>query len=367
MWAVNCGRIEEIGTPGTHFGDGETVDLAGKTLLPGLLDLHVHLHFRVMDFAELNSKRPYEHVINGLAYAKELLRQGFTTVRTCGDPDGAGFAVRQAVCDGIIDGPRILSCGRYISPTARGTEPGLARIADGSIELQKACRKEYSEGADFLKYMGTGSVGSETGEPGALICSEEELFTLQKMAEAFGVHAAVHCHGKSGIMLCTEAEIRTVEHASYIDDDCIELMLKKNGRTAIVPTLGPIGLLRGGMFKSEAIANKAGAQSVKEHKMLTASRAGILTGWGTDVSLDYYEANPGSEFALRSERGYTNMEILKQATINSAKIIGLDDKLGTIKAGKLADFVVIDGNPDEDISVMYQYPAAVYKEGKRCF
>ena len=121
------------------------------------------------------------------------------------------------------------------------------------------------------------------------------------------------------------------------------------------------------MFKNAAIAKKAGAQPVKKHKMLDASRAGILTGWGTDVSQDYYTENPGSEFALRSERGYTNQEILQQATINSAKIIGLEDRLGTVKVGKLADLIVVDGKPDEDISVMYKHPYAVYKEGRRYF
>lgn len=358
--------IDAVCKTGRDYGELETVDLKGKTVLPGLLDLHVHLHFSHMDFAELGRKLLYENVINALSYAEELLRQGFTTVRTCGDPHGVGFAVKDAAARGVIKGPQVFSCGMYISPTTRGVDY-LAHIADGTDELQKACREEYSQGADFLKYMGTGSVGSETGEPGALISSREELFMLQQMAESLGVHAAVHCHGKAGIMLCAEAGIRTIEHASYIDDECIELILKKGGKSAIIPTLGPIGLMRGGMFKSKVIAEKAGAQSVKKHKMLDASRAGVLTGWGTDVSQDYFTENPGSEFALRSERGYTNREILEQATINSAKIIGMEKKLGTIKIGKQADLVIINGKPDEDISVMYQYPDMVFREGARCF
>lgn len=358
--------IDDICPTGRDYGEMETVDLKEKTVLPGMLDLHVHLHFSNMDFAELCRKLPYENLVNALSYGKELLHQGFTTVRTCGDPHGVGFAVKDAVARNIVKGPQILACGMYISPTTRGVDY-LAHIADGKEELQKACREEYSQGADFLKYMGTGSVGSETGEPGALISSREELFMLQQMAESLGVHAAVHCHGKNGIMLCAEAEIRTIEHASYIDDECIELILKKGGKSAIIPTLGPIGLMRGGMFKSKAIADKAGAQAVKKHKMLDASRAGILTGWGTDVSQDYFTANPGSEFALRSERGYTNREILEQATINSAKIIGMEKRLGTIKIGKQADLVIVNGKPDEDLSVMYHYPDSVYKNGIKYF
>lgn len=357
-------EISGIYPTGTDFGDCEKVDLAGKTVLPGILDLHMHLHFDTMDS---HLKKPYEYIISGISYAEEFLRQGFTTIRSCGDPYGVGFAVRQAERQGIVKAPRIFTSGGFISPTARGGEGPGTHFADGAAELQKACREEYAEGADFLKYMGTGSVASAEGEPGALICTREEMFTLQSMAEALGTYAAVHCHGKSGIMLCAEAGIRTIEHVSYIDDECIELILKKGGKSAIIPTLGPIGLLRGGMFKNAAIAKKAGAQPVKKHKMLDASRAGILTGWGTDVSQDYYTENPGSEFALRSERGYTNQEILQQATINSAKIIGLEDRLGTVKVGKLADLIVVDGKPDEDISVMYKHPYAVYKEGRRYF
>lgn len=115
-------RIQGIYPVGSLFRDCESLDLNGKTLLPGLIDLHVHLHFNSMDFDALSRKKPYENVVNGMEYAEELLRQGFTTVRTCGDPHGTGFAVKEAVQRGVVKGPRILTCGMYISPTARGVD-----------------------------------------------------------------------------------------------------------------------------------------------------------------------------------------------------------------------------------------------------
>ena len=206
-------------------------------------------------------------------------------------------------------------------------------------------------------------MGSEHGVPGALLTTKPELQALNDTAEAYGKYAAVHCHSKAGILLCAEVGIHTIEHASDIDDECIERILSHGSHSAIIPTLGPIGLMRSGML-GESIAKKVRETSCEQQKMLEASRVGVLTGWGTDVSLDYYSSNPGSEFLLRKERGWTAVEMLEQATINSARIIGVDDDLGTIKAGKIADLVIVDGKPDEDITVMTRYPWRILQAGK---
>lgn len=360
---IEDGMISAIRPAGTVPQAQSEYDALGKTVMPGMFDLHMHLHFRDMDEGSDYLKSQTEFVIDGCEYAREQLRQGFTTVRSCGEPYDDGFIVRGLADSGLLTGPKIFTCGKIIAPTTRGNDL-LSHIANGPEELRKACREEYARGADFLKYYGTGSVGSANGVPGALISSKEEIDMLQKTADDIGVTAAVHCHGKSCILLCADAGIRTIEHASYIDDECIELILKKGSRSAIVPTLGPIGLMRSG-FMTEVSARKVREQEVEGmHPMVEASRAGVLTGWGTDVSRDFFTEHPGAEFSLRKERGYTNIEMLEQATINSAKILGTDDVEGTVCAGKRADLLIIDGEPDCDIAAMFRHAFRVYKSGQ---
>ena len=370
---VVCGeKIEGIYPPGQAPKVGECVDLAGKTLMPGMFDLHMHLYFSSDNFAAVALRSQNDYIFDSIRYANEFLRQGFTTIRDCGNPYYVGIALRDAVAGKIVHGPRILSAGMCMSPYAKGnsTFPNLYYEVNTPEEILKACRDEYAKGVDFFKYMGTGSVANLTGVPGALISSRKELFALQAAAEDMGTYAAVHCHGVEGIRYCTEAGIHTIEHASMIDEDCIELILKKNGQTTIVPTLDPVVQMHRG-FECDDMSQMS-MQKIDEvyahtGNLVQASRAGVLTGWGTDISLSFFAAHPGYEFDARREIGYTNLEMLQQATINSAKIVGMADRLGTVKVGKLADLIVIDGNPDEDISVMMKHPWAVYKEGVRCY
>ena len=361
---IEGGRIAGIFPVGKDLSGCEKIDAAGRTVLPGLLDLHTHLYFTRLDTGFLAMRKQNDTLLDCAAYARELLRQGFTTIRDCGNPHYTAMAVRKGIECGLLDGPRILACGYGLMPTAPGNEDSdIAIHADTPDEIVKIGRQQIARGADFLKYFGTGSVGSEGGIPGALLTTRKELQTLNDTAEAYGRYASMHCHSKAGILLCADVGIRSIEHASDIDDECIERILSRGSHSTIVPTLGPIGLMRSGML-GESIAKKVRETSCEQQKMLEASRVGILTGWGTDVSLDYYSSNPGSEFLLRKERGWTAVEMLEQATINSAKIIGVEDKLGTIKVGKIADIVIVDGKPDEDITIMTRYPWRVLQAGK---
>lgn len=361
---IEDGRITGLFPVGHDFGSCDEIDAAGRTVLPGMLDLHTHLHFTKMDDLFLMSRKQNDVLLDCVDYAAELLRQGFTTIRDCGNPHYTAMAVRDGAERGLFRAPHILSCGYALAPTAPGNDDSAITVhADTPEEVLKAGRQQIACGADFLKYFGTGTVGSEHGVPGALLTTKPELQALNDTAEAYGKYAAVHCHSKAGILLCAEVGIRTIEHASDIDDECIERILSHGSHSAIIPTLGPIGLMRSGML-GESIAKKVRETSCEQQKMLEASRVGVLTGWGTDVSLDYYRSNPGSEFLLRKERGWTAVEMLEQATINSARIIGMDDDLGTIKAGKIADLVIVDGKPDEDIAVMTKYPWRILQAGK---
>ena len=362
-------RIREILPAGSFRGEAEKIDLAGKSVLPGLFDLHMHLYFSSDNFAAVAARSQNDYVFDSIAYAKEYLRQGFTTIRDCGNPYYVANAIRDAVSAGIIDGPRIFSCGTILTPYAKGNDsfPNLYAEVNTSEEILKECRRQNADGVNYIKYMATGSVANLTGAPGELICSRGEVFALQESAESVGLTTAVHCHGWEGIRYCAEAGVNTIEHASMIDEESIDIILKK-GKTAIVPTLDPVVQLHRGYECGEMpqiILDKIGEVYDNIPKIVAASRAGVLTGWGTDVSMAFFKRNPGYEFGCRKEAGYTNREILEQCTINSAKIMDLDDRLGTIRAGKLADLIVVDGNPDEDISAMEKLPIAVFKEGKR--
>lgn len=364
------GRIRELLPCGSRFEDCDVLDLQGKTLLPGMFDLHMHMYFSSDNFAAVALRGQNQYVIDSIAYLREFLRQGFTTVRDVGNPHYIGVTLRDAVSEGIVTAPRILTAGRCISPFAKSNDtfPNLYFEVNTAEEIRSACRYEYAQGVDFFKYMATGAVANLNGVPGAFISSQEELNALQAAAEAMNTYAAVHCHGTEGILCCARAGIRTIEHASMIDETCIEEILRQNGRTTIVPTLNPvIQIHRDGGNMPPVICGKI--EEVYRHtgQLVAATRAGVLTGWGTDTSYEFFRSNPGFEFDARREIGYTNIEMLRQATINSARILGLEDQLGTVRAGKLADLVVVDGKPDEDISAMLTYPAAVFKEGVRCF
>lgn len=371
---VENGRIQSIVPAGNGSvpSDGDVLDVNGKTVMPGMFDLHMHLYFSSSNFAAVALRSQNDYVFDSISYAKEFLRQGFTTIRDCGNVCYIGIAVRDAAAAGIIEAPRILTAGKCITPYAKGnsTFPNLYWEVNTPEEILAACRYEYAQGVDFFKYMGTGSVANLTGVPGELVCSREELFALQAAADAMHTTAAVHCHGKEGILYCAQAGIHTIEHASMIDNECIEEILRQNGKTTIVPTLNPvinIHRCEGEGAMPKIIRDKIDLVYSQTHLLVEATRAGVLTGWGTDTSMGFFKAHPGYEFDARREIGYTNEEMLKQDTINSAKILGMENDLGTVKEGKMADLIVINGNPDEDITAMYALPDVVLKEGKRCF
>lgn len=366
-------RIADILPTGTVTPEqAQVIDLGGKTILPGMIDLHMHLYFSTSDFYRLGAKSRNECLFDAIQYANEFLRQGFTTIRDCGNIFDIGPSLKSAINAGIVLGPRMFTAGLCLTPFAKGnnTFQNLYCEVNTPEEILKACRIENAKGVDFIKYMATGSVANLNGEPGELISSRNEIFALQAAADSLGKYVGVHCHGKEGILYCAEAGIRTIEHASMIDDECIEMILKKGKRSVIVPTLDPVVDLHR-CFENEVspppVIQKINQVYSNANNLVRATRSGILTGWGTDTSYEFFSKNVGYEFDARNEVGYTNEEILKQATINGAKILGIDDKLGTIKKGKLADIIVIDGNPDEDIFAMRAYPVAVYKEGVRCF
>lgn len=350
--------------------NAEQIDLDGKTVLPGYFDLHAHLMCVNENWDYLMNRPQNTYLMDTAAYAKEYLKQGFTTIRDCGCDYYASVAVRDAINKGILTGTRVITSGKILTPTTRGNSSfgTLYEEVDGAEAMLKACRTEHAQGVDFIKYMATGSVLNLGGDPGQFISSPEELRAVVEAADSLGLYVAAHCHGTKGIKEAIKAGIRTIEHATYMDKECVELILKRGNTTSTIPTLAiNFGILNDYSsptlpeFKEKALAvTKSMVASLK-----MCMEAGVLVGFGTDLDLESASAHPCVEFIARSSFGIENKDILLQATINSAKIAGVSDKLGTVCVGKYADLVVIEGNPDEDMSCMQNYPYMVFKEGKR--
>lgn len=351
--------------------DDSEIDLQNMTVLPGFFDLHAHLMFYDQDYNASMLRSQNKYLIDSIAHAKSYLRQGYTTVRDCGCDFYASVAVRDAVEAGIVQGCRVITSGKILSPTTKGNSSfgTLYKEIDSADKMQEAARYEMAQGVDFIKYMVTGAVLNEGGVPGAMISTPEEIAALTKAADSLGTYVAAHCHGTEGIYQAIKNGVHTIEHASYIDKRCIDLILEMGNKTAIIPTLAIAYTLQNELFEGGVAPGfVAKAKDAYEHMLSgakMAEEAGISVGWGTDLDMEFMEKYPGLEFMARKNIGLDNVTLLKQATINSAKIAKIDNLCGSIKVGKYADLAIFDGNPDEDIDVLQKLPAFVFKEGKQ--
>ncbi|MGC2872282.1 amidohydrolase family protein [Ihubacter sp. mB4P-1] len=351
------------------YESAEVIDAQGMTLLPGFFDLHAHLMFKDQDYNASMMRGQNEYLLDCMEHAGVYLKHGYTTIRDCGNDFYTGIATKNAVNRGIVKGPHIITAGKCISPVAKGNESfgSLYLETDSPYDMLHIVRTETAKGVDFIKYMVTGAVLNEGGVPGELITTEEEIRAITSAAEKLGTYVAAHCHGTEGIKIAVKNGIRTIEHASYVDDECVELMLKRKDLIATVPTLSIAytiykELYEGGIMPEFVEKCKAVCASMAKSAAMCEA-AGVLVGWGTDLDMQMFERFPGLEFAARNEMGQPNLQILKEATINSARIICEDHLRGTVKKGKYADLVLIDGNPDENMAVMKQLPKYVFREG----
>ena len=360
--------IKRIAPCGTDFQvEAREIDLQQRTLLPGLMDIHAHFNLYSQNVLEALVQDPATAAFEAVVGANEYLRQGYTLVRDCGSSYSVVNAMRDAINKGTIKGPRVISSGQIITPTENGNKC-FAKMyveADGAQEVQKTCRKLFQEGSDFIKVMATGAFYNDGGVPGQTIVTEEELRMMVQVASSKDSYVAAHCHGTEAIKLCIRCGVRTIEHCSLVDDEGIEML--KAGTSFMVPT---IAIDKVPYDEPETIPEymwpKVDALTELSHDCIKkAYKAGLLMGWGSDLDIENLTKRPGYEFVARKEMmGFTNLDMLRQATIDSAKIIGMDDKLGSVKEGKLADLIVADGNPDEDIYVMTKDLIHVIKDGE---
>jgi len=341
----------------------DAVDLAGRTLMPGLIDAHAHISsdterspgFGPPPSLHGDDPRPPELGYFVLARtATALLGAGITTVRDVGSYGGEAIVLRRAVELGLVEGPRILSCGRILSATAPGARifGTMYREADGPWEMRKAVREQIRDGADYIKIMATGarSVVREDPEPAQM--TAEEVRAVVDEAHRMGFRVAAHAEGLGGARIAVEEGVDTIEHGLSLHRAPELLALMAERGIVLVPTLSTFADLAerfAGDF-APTLVEQAKRQAEDAHKTLDAAHAA-----GVPLAMGYDSGPSGAsatELVRMAAAGLGAAAAITAATRGSAQALGLDEDLGTVEAGKTADLLVVDGDPLGDPSVL---------------
>jgi imidazolonepropionase-like amidohydrolase len=365
---VSGDRIVAAGSSGsvTVPADAQVIDLGDVTLLPGFIDAHTHITGRTLgdpltDLAVVKDYASYGAII-GVANAQKTLMAGFTTIRVVGSPHFDDMALRQAITDGRVPGPRMQNAGNLIGITGghcdqNAFRPGLIElgpkdgIANGPEEVRAAVRYQVKSGADVIKMCATGGVLSEGDAVGATQYTFEEMKALVDEATKLGRKVAAHAHGTEGIKLAVRAGVSSIEHGSFLDEEGAQMMAQRG--TFLVPTLmagetverfAKTGVITGLRAEKALVAAAAMRNSIR-----LAVAHHIPIALGTDAGVIPHGTN-AREFVLMVEwGGMTPMESLTAGTMGGAKLLGWDSKVGSIAAGKFADIVAVPGDPLQDI------------------
>ncbi len=339
-------------------------DCQGRTLLPGLIDLHTHITF-LGGIGVMQAHDPKQLLVEAAGQANRYLEHGFTTIRDCGSIGQSANYVKQLIKQGIMSGPDILACGHTLMPsvTASGGVGDITHYCDGAEEFRKAVREEIAAQADFIKIYASGSAFSPTGVPKNPIMIPEEIRTAVNTARANGLYVAAHCHADNAIRDCVREGVRTIEHATYLSEETTDLLLETED-CYLVPTLAAMYVSQTDPAEREFwLARLTPMLESCARTIGYAYRRGTLLGFGTDSAPMSPQYEDGVEFRYRKEYcGMENLDILLQATVNSARIAGLED-VGEIKPGMKANLILVDGDPVSDLSVMYKKPMQVWKDG----
>jgi imidazolonepropionase-like amidohydrolase len=377
---IEGNRIVEVVAGFRPAAEGEQfIDLADSTVLPGLMDMHTHFsgEYSPRSFAEKAFMNSNEMALRGASFARRTLEAGFTTVRELGDVDGVSIALRNAIREGWIVGPRIYAAGKSIATTGghadptnglnprfRGDPGPLDGVINGPDDAYKAVRMRYKEGSDLIKITATGGVLSLAASGENPQFSEAELTAIVFAAKDCGFKVAVHAHGAEGMKRAIRAGVDSIEHGTFMDDEAIELF-KAHG-TWYVPTISA-GRFVGEKAKIEgyfpAIVRPKAAEIGPriDETFAKAHRAGIRIAFGTDSGVSPHGEN-AKEFGYMVALGMEPMEAIRAATTNAAQLLGAEKDLGTIEAGKLADLVAVKGDPLADISLLERV-SFVMKDG----
>ena len=364
----------------TPDSDDKYIDLSGYTVLPGLIDMHVHLssEYNKNSFQEKITLNAGDYAIRAVANAEKTLKAGFTTVRNLGDSDGVTISLRNAIKKGIVSGPRIFSSGTTIASSgghgdstnslnkSLTSDPGPARgIVNNVDDASKAVRYRYKEGADLIKITATGGVLSNAKHSQNPQLTEEEITRIVNIANDYGFKVAAHAHGAEGIKRAVRSGVHSIEHGSLMDVEGMKLMRERG--TYYVPTI-IAGLwvsekAKEKDFFPELVRPKAAEIGPKiKDTFGRAYQAGVKIAFGTDTGVSEHGKN-AAEFRHMVEAGMPPMKAIQSATLEAAKLLGEQHNLGSLIRGKTADIIAVSGNPLEDISILEEVDF-VMKEGE---
>ncbi len=350
---VEGDRIVRL-APASEFAGfaGLVVDTTGGTLLPGLIDCHVHLTFggEANQAAALLDERPAETALKALKRAKDSLAGGITALRDCGGKDYIDLAVRDACNSGQFVGPTIRASGRIICMTG-GHGNRFGRCADGPDDVVKAVREQVHAGSDLIKLMATGGVMTPGVNPEDAHLTYEELAAGVSEARRFHRVCASHAQGGQGILNATRAGVASIEHGVLMTPECVEEMCRHG--TYLVPTLAAVKNILVHADKGvPAYAVEKAARLTDRHQESVRMfyEAGGRIAMGTDAGTPFnYHGDNAAELALMVDVGMSPRDTILASTRNGAALMGLDDH-GALEAGKVADLLLVDGNPLQDIA-----------------
>ncbi|MCF8012249.1 MAG: amidohydrolase family protein [Clostridiales bacterium] len=347
-------------------------NLSNKYIIPGLIDAHIHLDLHGM--ADTYLENLVENKLRAIRAAKEMettIQAGFTTVRNMGSVDYIDIAVKEAIKQELITGPRVLTSGKIICMHSSGESyfSGMYREADGVDENRKAAREQLAEGAEYLKVMATGAIMNPGGVPAAPQLDIDEIRAVVEEGKKLGKHTAAHAHGAQGIKNAIKAGVRTIEHGTMADDEAIKMMVD-NG-IYMIPTLSSnyLMLLHGEKDGVPQFMMEKAKEISEIRKKVTrkAIDAGVKIAMGTDAGTPYnYHGKNSLEITRFVDENLINeKDAVIASTRKAAEALDLGDKLGTIEKGKFADLVVLEKNPLEDIHCLLDPENIImrFKEG----
>lgn len=368
---IEDGTVKSVGPMAPGAGH---IDLSGKSCLPGLIDMHVHLtgetQTAVDDYRDRLTADPADMAYRSVKYAERTLMAGFTTVRDLGADEALNVSMKRAIAAGSIPGPRMFTAGRAIATTgghadptnnlshflgdAIGTPGPTQGVIDSPEQGRQAVRARYKEGADLIKVTATGGVLSQAANGQNSQYTEDELRAIVSTAKDYGFRVAAHAHGAEGIKRALRAGVDSIEHGTLMDDESLALFRKTGGW--YVPTISAgryvADKAKDPNYYSALVRPKAAAIGPQlQATFARAHKAGVKIAFGTDAGVFPHGEN-AKEFGYMVEAGMTPIEAIRAATVHAATLLDQSQRLGRVEPGFAADIVAVEGDPLRDVKLL---------------